>query len=85
MKFAIAENRMTMRRLSFHDGKLVVEKMRRGGLTDEERKLVAGAHLDPLEKLNRIEAAVKAGKVDKAQLEAILSERPDFDALVAAT
>lgn len=83
MKFMIAENRASMRRLSFHDGRIVVERIRKGGLTDDQRKLVAGAHLDPLEKLNRIEAAIKSGKIDAKALEAILSEKPDFDALVA--
>lgn len=85
MKFSIVENRLTMKRLSYHDGRLVVGKIARGGLSDEQRKLVAQAHVDPVEKLARIEAAVRSGKVDAKSLTAILDEKPDFEQLVSAT
>jgi hypothetical protein len=81
MRFEISLNRATGRRVQYVDGTVQVTQLKKGMLTDEQQKLVAGAKFQPEVMLAKIEAMVRSGKVDAKELAAVLDQKPDFDAL----
>jgi hypothetical protein len=79
MKFAISENRLTGKRISYHNGRIVVETMRKP-MPDDQRKMVEKAKFEPEIMLDRLQKAIEAKADNKALME-ILAAKPDFDQL----